>query len=150
MIEVTSKVGAGTQFDVYIPAFEPQKEKKPSSPDKIILLADDEEMLSDLLAELLESNDYNVIKVSSGKEALRVLTEEIKVDLLIIDYNMPEMSGLETIERIRKLNLDVPVILSSGVTDFDADEIMDKYEINSCVQKPYVFETMLETIQTVI
>jgi signal transduction histidine kinase/CheY-like chemotaxis protein len=150
MIEVTSKVGAGTQFDVYIPAFEPQKEKKPSSPDKIILLADDEEMLSDLLAELLESNDYNVIKVSSGKEALRVLTEEIKVDLLIIDYNMPEMSGLETIEKIRKLNLDVPVILSSGVTDFDADEIMDKYEINSCVQKPYVFETMLETIQTVI
>jgi signal transduction histidine kinase/CheY-like chemotaxis protein len=150
MIEVTSKVGAGTQFDVYIPAFEPQKEKKPSSPDKIILLADDEEMLSDLLAELLESNDYNVIKVSSGKEALRVLTEEIKVDLLIIDYNMPEMSGLETIEKIRKLNLDVPVILSSGITDFEADEIMDKYEINSCVQKPYVFETMLETIQTVI
>ncbi len=150
MIEVTSKVGAGTQFDVYIPAFEPQKEKKPSSPDKIILLADDEEMLSDLLAELLESNNYNVIKVSSGKEALRVLTEEIKVDLLIIDYNMPEMSGLETIEKIRKLNLDVPVILSSGVTDFDTDEIIDKYEINSCVQKPYVFETMLETIQTVI
>jgi signal transduction histidine kinase/CheY-like chemotaxis protein len=150
MIEVTSEVGAGTQFDVYIPAFEPQKEKSPSSPDKIILLADDEEMLSDLLAELLESNDYNVIKVSSGKEALRVLTEEIKVDLLIIDYNMPEMSGLETIEKIRKLNLDVPVILSSGITDFDTDEIMDKYGINNCVQKPYVFETMLETIQSVI
>ena len=150
MIEVTSKLGTGTQFDVYIPAFEPQKEKKPSSPDKIILLADDEEMLSDLLAELLEANDYNVIKVSSGKEALRVLTEEIKVDLLIIDYNMPEMSGLETVENIRKLNLDVPVILSSGITDLDADEIMDKYEINNCVQKPYVFETMLETIQTVI
>jgi signal transduction histidine kinase/CheY-like chemotaxis protein len=150
LIEVTSKVGAGTQFDVYIPAFEPQKEKKASSPDKIILLADDEEMLSDLLAELLEANDYNVIKVSSGKEALRVLTEEIKVDLLIIDYNMPEMNGLETIENIRKLNLDVPVILSSGITDFDTDEIMDKYGINNCVQKPYVFETMLETIQTVI
>jgi len=150
MIEVTSKVGAGTQFNVYIPAFEPQKEKMPSSPDKIILLVDDEEMLSDLLAELLESNDYNVIKVSSGKEALRVLTEEIKVDLLIIDYNMPEMTGLETIIKIRKLNLDMPVILSSGAADFDVDEIMDKYEINSCVQKPYIFETMLETIKTVI
>lgn len=150
MIEVTSKVGTGTQFDVYIPAFEPQKEKRPSSPYKIILLVDDEEMLSDLLAELLESNDYNVIKVSSGKEALRVLTEEIKVDLLIIDYNMPEMTGLETIEKIRKLDLDMPVILSSGINDLDADEIMDKYKINSLVQKPYVFETMLETIQKVI
>jgi signal transduction histidine kinase/CheY-like chemotaxis protein len=150
MIEVTSKPSKGTQFDVYIPAYEPQKEKLPSSPDKIILLADDEEMLSDLLAELLESNGYNVIKVSSGKEALRVLTEEIKVDLLIIDYNMPEMSGLETVVKIRKLNLDMPVILSSGAVDFDADEIMEKYEINSCVQKPYIFETMLETIQNVI
>ena len=150
MIEVTSKVGAGTQFDVYIPAFEPQKEKIPSAPDKIILLVDDEEMLSDLLAELLESNGYNVIKVSSGKEALRVLTEEIKVDLLIIDYNMPEMTGLETIEKIRKLNLDMPVILSSGAADINTDEIMDKYEINNWVQKPYIFETMLETIQTVI
>lgn len=150
MIEVTSKVGTGTQFDVYIPAFEPQKEKKPSSPDKIILLVDDEEMLSDLLAELLESNEYNVIKVSSGNEALRVLTEEIKVDLLIIDYNMPEMTGLETIEKIRKLDLDMPVILSSGINDLDADKIMDKYKINSWVQKPYVFETMLETIQKVI
>jgi CheY-like chemotaxis protein len=150
MIEVTSKVGTGTQFDVYIPAFEPQKEKKPPSPYKIILLVDDEEMLSDLLAELLESNDYNVIKVSSGKEALRVLTEEIKVDLLIIDYNMPEMTGLETIEKIRKLDLDIPVILSSGINDLDNDELMDKYKINSWVQKPYVFETMLETIQKVI
>ena len=107
-------------------------------------------MLSDLLAELLESNDYNVIKVSSGKEALRVLTEEIKVDLLIIDYNMPGMTGLETIAKIRELQLDMPVILSSGIADFDADETMDKYGINSCVQKPYIFETMLETIQTVI
>jgi FixJ family two-component response regulator len=63
---------------------------------------------------------------------------------------MPEMTGLETIINIRKLNLVMPVILSSGAADFDADEIMDKYEINSCVQKPYIFETMLEQIQTVI
>jgi signal transduction histidine kinase len=150
MIEVTSAVGKGTRFDVYIPAFEPKKIKKPSAPDKIILLADDEEMLSDLLAELLESNDYNVIKVSSGKEALRVLTEEIKVDLVIVDYNMPEMNGLETIKEIRKLNFDMPVILSSGTVDFDDDETFDEYKISSRVQKPYVFETMLETIQTVI
>jgi CheY-like chemotaxis protein len=150
MIEVTSKVGEGTQFDVFIPAFEPLKEKKPSSPDKIILLADDEEMLSDLLAELLESNDYSVIKVTSGKEALRVLTEEIKVDLAIIDYNMPGMNGLETIEQIRKLKFDIPVILSSGTDNFGESAGLDKYSIADCVQKPYVFETMLETIQRII
>ena len=150
IIDVTSKVGEGTQFDVYIPAYEPQKEKRPPSPDKIILLADDEEMLSDLLAELLESSGYNVIKVSSGKEALRVLTEEIKVDLVIIDYNMPEMNGLETIEEIRKLKLDLPVILSSGSAEFGNEGELEKYKISSKVEKPYVFETMLETIQNII
>ena len=150
MIDVSSKINEGTRFDVYIPAFEPHKEKKPVSADKIILLADDEEMLSELLAELLESNGYNVIKVSSGKEALRVLTEEIKVDLLIIDYNMPEMNGVETIQEIQKLNFDLPVILSSGLVDPGEGANLEKLNIATLVQKPYEFEVMLETIQNII
>ena len=150
LIDVTSKINVGTQFDVYIPAFEPPKEKKQMPADKIILLADDEEMLSDLLAELLESNNYNVIKVSSGKEALKVLTEEIKVDLAIIDYNMPEMNGLETIREIRKLDSSLPVLLSSGTPELNIDSELDNYKITSHVQKPYEFETMLATIQKFI
>ena len=150
MIDVTSSVNSGTRFEVYIPAFEPLKVKKPVSSDKIILLVDDEEMLSDLLAELLESNDYNVIKVPSGKEALRVLTEEIKADLAIIDYNMPEMNGLETIKKIRELDFDMPVILSSGSFELNNSIDQDKLKINGRVEKPYVFETMLATIQKLI
>ena len=108
--DVTSKLKVGTTFDVYIPAFEPPKEKKVEPAEKIILLADDEPMLGDLLAELLETNGFSVIKVTSGKEVLTLLTEEIKVDLAIIDYNMPGLSGLETIAEIRKLE--------SGYTDY--------------------------------
>ena len=118
--------------------------------DKIILLVDDEEMLSDLLAELLESNNYNVIKVSSGREALKVLTEEIKVDLAIIDYNMPDMNGLETIKEIRKLDSNLPILLSSGTPELNIDSELDNYNITSCVKKPYEFETMLATIQKFI
>ena len=115
--------------------------------DKIILLVDDERMLSELLAELLESSGFNVIKVSTGKETIKVLTEEIKVDLAIIDYYMPEMSGLETIEKIRALGFDLPIILSSGSMQIDADFSSDKYRIDSCLQKPYEFDTMLATIK---
>lgn len=150
LIDVTSKINEGTQFDVYIPAFELPKDKKQMPADKIILLVDDEEMLSDLLAELLESNNYNVIKVSSGREALKVLTEEIKVDLAIIDYNMPDMNGLETIKEIRKLDSNLPVLLSSGTPELNIDSELDNYNITSCVQKPYEFETMLATIQKFI
>jgi len=147
IIDVTSKPGIGTTFDVYIPAFEPPKEKQSEPGEKIILLADDEPMLGDLLAELLETNGYSVIKVSSGREVLTVLTEEIKVDLAIIDYNMPGLSGLETISEIRKLNMDIPIILSSGSMWVNHESELLKYKINGQLNKPYEFEAMLATIK---
>ena len=147
IIDVTSKLGTGTTFDVYIPAFEPPKEKQPEPGEKIILLADDEPMLGDLLAELLETNGYSVIKVTSGSEVLTVLTEEIKVDLAIIDYNMPGLSGLETISEIRKLNMEIPIILSSGSMWVNQESELIKYKINGQLNKPYEFEAMLATIK---
>ena len=146
-IDVSSSLNQGTTFDVYIPSYEPNKIVETDTTDKIILLADDEPMLSELLAELLESNGFYVIKVSSGKEAIKVLTEEIKVDLAIIVYNMPGMNGLETIEKIRDLDFDLPIILSSGSMHIDADFSADKYRIDSSLQKPYEFDTMLATIK---
>ncbi|MDP2363343.1 MAG: response regulator, partial [Ignavibacteria bacterium] len=148
-VDVTSRKGAGTTFDVYLPAFEPLELSKQKEVDKIIMLADDEEMLSELLAEMLESSGYYVIKVKSGEEVITVLTEELKVDLLIIDYNMPNMNGLECIGKIRSLNFNLPVILSSGSLRFD-DEDLNRYKVSSKIMKPYEFDTMLETIKKLI
>ncbi len=148
-IDVTSRKGIGTTFDVYLPVFEPQKSIKQRESDKIIMLADDEEMLSDLLAEMLESSGYYVIKVRSGEEVITVLTEELKVDLLIIDYNMPVMNGLECISKIRSLNFKLPVILSTGSTSFE-DEDLKRFKVNKKIMKPYEFDTMLNTIKQLI
>lgn len=148
-IDVTSRKGAGTTFDVYLPVFEPQKSIKSNEADKIIMLADDEEMLSELLAEMLESSGYYVIKVKSGEEVITVLTEELKVDLLIIDYNMPGMNGLDCISKIRSLNFNLPVILSSGSLRFE-DEDLKRYKVSSKIMKPYEFDTMLDTIKQLI
>ena len=148
-IDVTSRKGVGTTFDVYLPVFEPEELKKPKVTDKIIMLADDEEMLSELLAEMLESSGYYVIKVKSGEEVITVLTEELKVDLLIIDYNMPKMNGLECISKIRSLNFNLPVILSSGSLILK-DEELDRFKVSSKIMKPYEFDTMLNTIQKLI
>jgi CheY-like chemotaxis protein len=148
-IDVTSRKGIGTAFDVYLPVFEPQKSIKSKESDKIIMLADDEEMLSELLAEMLESSGYYVIKVKSGEEVITVLTEELKVDLLIIDYNMPGMNGLDCISKIRSLNFNLPVILSSGSLRFE-DEDLKRYKVSSKIMKPYEFDTMLDTIKQLI
>lgn len=149
-IEVSSKLNEGTTFDVFIPAYETTKAVKGAVSEKIVLLADDEIMLRDLLAELLESNDYNVIRVSSGVEVLKVLTEEIKVDLAIIDYNMPEMNGLECIQKIRDLKLDIPIILSTGIMSIEERVNPTEAGIDVVLSKPYEFETMLATIQKLI
>ncbi|MEJ2617131.1 MAG: response regulator, partial [Ignavibacteriaceae bacterium] len=149
-IEVSSAIGEGTAFDVFIPAFEPSHVEKSPSTEKIVLLADDEMMLRDLLAELLESNGYTVIKVSSGVEALKVLTEEIKVDLVIMDYSMPEMNGLECVNQIRELKFEMPIILSTGSLSLEKDFNPKKMGINSLLSKPYEFDTMLATIQQLI
>ncbi|RPI65950.1 MAG: response regulator, partial [Ignavibacteriales bacterium] len=150
-IEVTSKPHEGTQFDVYLPSYEPAKIEKTIASEKLILIADDEIMLRDLLAELLETNGFTVIKVISGTEALKVLTEEIKVDLIILDYNMPEMNGLDCVTEIRKFNKEVPIILSSGSLGLNGHDInMKKTGINSFVNKPYEFDIMLATIQELI
>lgn len=148
-VEVTSKKGVGTTFDVYLPVFEPQKMSQADLKNKIIMLADDEEMLSELLSEMLESSGYYVIKVKTGQEVLTVLTEELKIDLLIIDYNMPGMNGLDCVSEIRKLNFNLPVILSSGSLPFDEEELK-KFKVNSLLMKPYEFETMLDTIKKLI
>jgi signal transduction histidine kinase/CheY-like chemotaxis protein len=148
-VDVTSKKELGTTFDVYLPVFEPKNIEKNEVKNKMIMLADDEEMLSDLLSEMLESTGYYVIKVRSGEEVLKVLTEELKIDLLIIDYNMPEMNGLDCIAELRKLNFSLPVILSSGSLQFE-DSDLKKYKVNSKLQKPYEFETMLATIKKLI
>ncbi len=146
-IEVSSTINEGTSFDVFLPAFEISHTEKTPPSEKIILLADDEIMLRDLLAELLESNGYNVIKVATGVEALKVLTEEIKVDLVIIDYSMPEMNGLDCVSQIRKLKFVMPIILSTGSLSLEKDFNPKKMGINSLLSKPYEFDTMLATIQ---
>ena len=149
-IEVNSKGNEKTTFEVFLPSFEPNAIGKPVDENKIILLADDEIMLRDLLADLLESNGFNVITVSSGMEALTVLTEEIKVDLIIIDYNMAEMNGLQCIQRIRELNLKMPVILSTGSLNFESKIDLPKFGINGLLYKPYEFDAMMSTIKKLI
>jgi len=149
-IDVSSKLNEGTTFNVYIPTFEPPKEKLSEPSEKIIMLADDEPMLSDLLAELLESNGYNVIKVVSGEDVMLVLTEEIKVDLVIIDYNMPGKNGLDTIREIRNRNLNIPIILSTGSLKSEEEDNLPALNINDRIEKPYEFETMLSAIRRLI
>ncbi|MCT2537145.1 VanR-FM family response regulator transcription factor [Aquibacillus koreensis] len=101
--------------------------------DISILIADDEEEIADLIAIHLEKEGYNVIKVSDGQEAVRVVETQV-FDLLILDIMMPKMDGYEVTRLIREQH-NMPIIfLSAKTSDFDkvqglvigADDYMTK------------------------
>ncbi|MED3987193.1 response regulator transcription factor [Peribacillus simplex] len=98
-----------------------------------ILIADDEVEIADLVAMHLEKEGYNYIKVSDGKEAIRVISDQ-KIDLAILDIMMPELNGYEVTRQIRE-KYQMPIIfLSAKSSDLDkisglvmgADDYMTK------------------------
>lgn len=82
---------------------------------KTILVVDDEEDLADCVGTLLEDRGYRVFKVYDGKAALKV-SEELMPDLLLLDYELPELDGLEVIEALRKkpATAEIPVLLATA------------------------------------
>jgi len=123
---VYSEVGRGTTFKIYLPRVDEVVETEKSF-DKVrpvlrghetVLLAEDEDMVRDLCKEILEAYGYAVIVASNGKEGLRVCQEfQGRIDLLITDVIMPQMSGRELAEGVTALRPDTRVLYMSGFTD---------------------------------
>ena len=87
---------------------------------KKILLVDDEESIHLLYREELEEEGYEVHSALSGEEALEKLNI-VSPDLVILDINMPGMNGIDVLRRLKEINQELPVILSSAYQEFKQD-----------------------------
>lgn len=87
---------------------------------KRILLVDDEEGIQLLYREEFEEEGFEVITAYNGEEALESFTRE-PPDLVILDINMPGMSGIEVLRRMKEINPHLPVILSSAYQEYKQD-----------------------------
>jgi two-component system, response regulator, stage 0 sporulation protein F len=87
---------------------------------KRILLVDDEEGIQLLYREEFEEEGYEVISAYNGDEALEKFSLE-QPDLVILDINMPGMNGIEVLRRMKEINADLPVILSSAYQEYKQD-----------------------------
>ena len=81
------------------------------APSKI-LIADDDSLVREAVVKILEMFGHSVLAVESGRAALEALTEDF--DVIILDINMPDMDGFETIAKINERNLDIPVLFFTG------------------------------------
>lgn len=144
-INVYSEIGIGSTFNIYLPAFEKiikDDEKKETdrriSGTGTILFVDDEKMIIDVGQAILKKLGYNVITATGGQEAIDLFGKNRnEIDLVVLDMIMPDMSGSVVFERIREINPDVKVLLSSGYALNDqATGIMEK-GCNGFIQKPF-------------
>jgi two-component system, cell cycle sensor histidine kinase and response regulator CckA len=150
-ITVKSVVGEGTTFSLFFPALTqaapPKAEKKTfeqlRGKKEVLLVVEDELSLAHLIHVALETHDYIVLPATSAEEALAVYRrDKDRIKLVIADWNLPGMGGLELLRQLRAEN---PAILTLSMTGASIENTAVKTE--PVLQKPFSTEALLRTVQ---
>ena len=118
---------------------------------KKVLVADDEVHIIHVVAIKLRNNGYEVISASNGAEAYDLACSE-KPDVIVTDYQMPFMTGIDLIEKLRKNEemKDTPVILLTARSFAISDEQKASLEVEECLSKPFSPRELLKTIEDIL
>jgi len=108
---------------------------------KAILFVDDHEVLARLSCEILEMQGYKAVSAYSAKEALQKFSQQ-DFDILVTDFRMDGMNGVELAHRIREKSPNTPVIIVTGYGPVDGGK-----DVNACLQKEDLFPALLEKIK---
>jgi CheY-like chemotaxis protein/nitrogen-specific signal transduction histidine kinase len=155
-IWVDSEPGKGANFYFKIPAeiIESQVSEKPNEnrqfkhydwQDKQILLVEDDVMSLKLLKSLLEGTSIKIITANDGYEVIKLL-EENKIDLVLMDIQLPELNGFEATKQIKKTYKNIPVI---AVSAYAMQGEIDKAKTVGCdlfISKPFNINHLLSSI----
>ncbi len=154
---VQSEPGKGSTFTVYLPATEalpPTVSRQATGVrggSEGILLVDDEDIPIDAGRRLLEKLGYRVYTAKSGQEALAVYEAHGEdIHLVVLDLVMPGTAGGETFDRLRQLDPEVKVLLSSGYSiNGSASDILSR-GCNGFIQKPYNLKRLSREIRNIL
>jgi len=113
-----------------------------------ILIADDNELLRNSIADILEDAGYSVVEASTGKQALRHLNSSTDFALLITDLMMPDMEGLELIQVLRKAHPELSIVAISGC--FDGLHVARLLGVKEILAKPCKRAAVLKTVESAL
>lgn len=116
---------------------------------KRVLLVDDEPTVLMSISMMLESKGCQVVQCDSGQSAIKLLSNDEEYDCIILDYTMPNMNGMSTLQKIRALDENVPVILCSGLSFEIGENPQYEYWPNEVLQKPFQLSQLFEKIELV-
>ncbi len=116
--------------------------------ETVILLAEDEVVIRNLVRTMLTREGYAVIEASNGREAFEICQKyQDPIGLLITNVRMPEMDGIELAERVRRMRPEVKIVVMSGEMD---NAIIGGNRPDAFLRKPFVPPTLLKAIQKVL
>lgn len=111
-----------------------------------VLVVDDEAVIRDVCEQILKGEGYAVTTAASGREALRLVSEN-SFDALVTDIMMPDMSGLELLEIIKRTSLEVSTIVITGLGTFDMATQSDRLGAREFVVKPFTPDELSEAVR---
>lgn len=155
-ISVSSTIGKGTKFKVYLPAVQTDAElssddlEMPIGQGQWILVVDDELAITEITATSLEHHNYKVITASDGIEAIALYAQhKNKISAAIIDMMMPNMDGTTAINTLRKMNPLLRIIAVSGLATCEQTLLNHKTTHTVFLPKPYTAQELLKILHMV-
>ncbi len=157
-ITVESEPGQGSSFTIYLPV----SDDIPDSPeqdnpvelqggDETVLFIDDEEMICHLNQTVLSELGYTVLAAADGVEGLEIYyRNRDRIDLIVIDFSMPGLSGGEVLQRIFADNPQMKVIVSSGYVDDRKVQSLEKLGVSGFLNKPFRQEALVRKVREVL
>lgn len=156
-IDVESEKGHGTTFRIYLPATTAEVHAKRNISDSFqigngtVLLVDDEEMIVNVGEDMLKNLGYEVFSATNGQKALEIFEKNNnEIDIVLLDMVMPVMGGGETYDRLKTINSEVKVLLSSGYNiDGEAKEILNR-GCDGFIQKPFSINEISQKLREIL
>ncbi len=159
MVDVSSELGKGASFKVYLPAVDEKvasklsaerKEKAPKGRETV-LLAEDDRMVRRFVTEVLELAGYQVIAAHDGEQAVELYrTHAAQTNLVIMDVMMPKLNGLKAQEMIQNIDPQVRTILASGYSSETIDPSILENPRTHFIQKPFDLGSLLREVREIL
>jgi CheY-like chemotaxis protein len=129
----------------------PQAELKPLNVKKTVCVVDDDPMMLDVLARILQRENFDLLMASGGPEIIQKLADYTgHVDLLVTDYAMPDMQGRELAEHVRQRFPAVKVLYQTGFSDMLFENRVELEEGAAFLEKPFTARGLREAARLVL
>jgi CheY-like chemotaxis protein len=156
-VNVSSKLGQGTKFEVYLPSLEEapasrvEDAEMPRGHGELILVVDDEVAIRQITQTSLETYSYKVLTASDGIEALAMYAQHHEeINVVLIDMMMPAMDGPTTIRTLRRIKPQVKIVAVTGLVSDDKLAQARRLGVQTFLYKPYTTKELLKALDGIL